>query len=394
MDQDKSLSLDEIAKEAFSQIDGICLHKVHEGDGKLHGLSYKKATSMLCSEPDPSSCETESCQGKSTITYEAPDIVVSVAGQELFRFEMLFTEIDFGFESETGQAVVVMTPAIASYQVCSRVLPRTLPRGTTWLLVLEERDTDMALEKACSLMMLVGLAGGIRSDPYAADLSAKKHLGSGSTAMLYKVSRKLHVNALPSDIVIKVASQATQPDDRNSDDEVPNPETAEKTGKVDEIETREGSKATNAEALVKEEAKKDVDKKAEAAKQGAPKESRRDNRDTNGEDGEKPQPSGRYRPLGLGRLRNEVKMLALVQRHPNVIQLHGLVRQGPASCVVLLGFCAGGDLFASVANSPYSEERCREIMLGLLSALSHIHMKGIVHRDVKVRLALHRWHAC
>ncbi|CAE7543877.1 PEPKR2 [Symbiodinium natans] len=44
----------------------------------------------------------------------------------------------------------------------------------------------------------------------------------------------------------------------------------------------------------------------------------------------------------------------------------------------------GGDLFEQVMkHGPMKEADSAEVMLGLLSALAHVHSLGIVHRDVK-----------
>jgi len=77
-------------------------------------------------------------------------------------------------------------------------------------------------------------------------------------------------------------------------------------------------------------------------------------------------------------------------RHRNIIGFHGLFKvPDPAlekawRWVVMMEYCSGGDLNDFLAaNGPCSELRSAEIMFGLLSALSHLHSQGIVHRDVK-----------
>jgi len=46
-------------------------------------------------------------------------------------------------------------------------------------------------------------------------------------------------------------------------------------------------------------------------------------------------------------------------------------------------YLCGGDVFDAVAKQLFKETRARQVMADLLSALAHIHRRGIVHRDVK-----------
>lgn len=53
-------------------------------------------------------------------------------------------------------------------------------------------------------------------------------------------------------------------------------------------------------------------------------------------------------------------------------------------CLVL-EYLRGGELFDYLSNKgPFSEDQARNVMRRLLLALQCLHVKGIVHRDLKV----------
>jgi len=90
---------------------------------------------------------------------------------------------------------------------------------------------------------------------------------------------------------------------------------------------------------------------------------------------------------------HEVRLLAAVQQHPNVVRLHGLFvsrseeeeeTPGQQKWSIVLELCKNGDLFDAIAASPFKEPQALDVMAGLLSALVHVHSRNIVHRDVKV----------
>lgn len=95
----------------------------------------------------------------------------------------------------------------------------------------------------------------------------------------------------------------------------------------------------------------------------------------------------------LASIAQEVSMFAAVQQHPNIVGFHGFfgatlgVDTWPnmATHALMMEYCGGGDL-ADYMNSnkcALPENRAKCILRGLLSALAHVHERGIVHRDVK-----------
>lgn len=87
---------------------------------------------------------------------------------------------------------------------------------------------------------------------------------------------------------------------------------------------------------------------------------------------------------------SEADLLVAVQNHPNIIRFYGLftipdvVDMDPPRWVLAMEWCCRGDLHDDVARvGAYNDTRAAAIMVGTLSALAHIHSRGIVHRDVK-----------
>jgi serine/threonine protein kinase len=84
---------------------------------------------------------------------------------------------------------------------------------------------------------------------------------------------------------------------------------------------------------------------------------------------------------------SEVSLLLAVQRHPNIVGFYGIFNYPEPDglrWVMTLQWCASGDLHDSlVAGGPYREDGAAKIIMGILSALAHVHKRGLVHRDVK-----------
>ena len=58
----------------------------------------------------------------------------------------------------------------------------------------------------------------------------------------------------------------------------------------------------------------------------------------------------------------------------------------PASIIIVMEECKGGDLFDKIVNNGIrlTEDRAREIVGCLLDAIAYLHQRDIVHRDLKV----------
>lgn len=93
-------------------------------------------------------------------------------------------------------------------------------------------------------------------------------------------------------------------------------------------------------------------------------------------------------PEAEAALRAEMLALVQVQGHPNIIRCLGLFRAphafSAAQLVLALQYCTGGDLAAYVGTrGPQPEGAAAGLMHGVLAAISHIHKRSIVHRDIK-----------
>lgn len=77
-------------------------------------------------------------------------------------------------------------------------------------------------------------------------------------------------------------------------------------------------------------------------------------------------------------LKNEVEILKSLD-HPNIVRALETFDYRDRLFIVL-ELCSGGDLYA---RDPYTEEAAARIIFCLAKAISYLHSKGIVHRDLK-----------
>lgn len=79
----------------------------------------------------------------------------------------------------------------------------------------------------------------------------------------------------------------------------------------------------------------------------------------------------------------ETSILSRV-RHPSVVQVHGVFREGDLLYLVL-DLASDGELFDEIVRREFlSEDDTRKVILQLLLALRYLHRLGIVHRDIKL----------
>jgi len=106
------------------------------------------------------------------------------------------------------------------------------------------------------------------------------------------------------------------------------------------------------------------------------------------------------------KLMAEVEFLTIVQGHPNIIGFFGIfsteeavkdaeldvraarrrttATRPPPNWSLVMEYCEAGDVFNRITTiGAYQAEEARELVGGILSALTHIHARGIIHRDVK-----------
>mmetsp|Transcript_72379 Transcript_72379/g.172888 ORF Transcript_72379/g.172888 Transcript_72379/m.172888 type:complete len:663 (-) Transcript_72379:121-2109(-) len=96
-----------------------------------------------------------------------------------------------------------------------------------------------------------------------------------------------------------------------------------------------------------------------------------------------------YEANNLNALRSEIRFLQKMCGHPNVSTLLGVFCEAGTEAhqkpqwVTITELCAGGDLFDLVADGVIQQENVMQVMVGIFSALIHLHCNRIVHRDVK-----------
>jgi calcium-dependent protein kinase len=87
-----------------------------------------------------------------------------------------------------------------------------------------------------------------------------------------------------------------------------------------------------------------------------------------------------------GRLDRELKLLKDVD-HANIVRLFS-VYESPSFMYFIMELCLGGHLGNLIARQPnkfLDEEWAKRLCKQILSAVSHIHSRGIAHRDIKLQ---------
>ena len=84
-------------------------------------------------------------------------------------------------------------------------------------------------------------------------------------------------------------------------------------------------------------------------------------------------------------LRREVEIMKAVN-HPSLVHLKGFSAEAGVRALLVINYCPGGDLFelASSKLSYLTPSLVRRIFSELVSAVRYLHLKYIVHRDIKL----------
>jgi serine/threonine protein kinase len=268
---------------------GVC-------DYELKPISVATATEMMTPDRDRSdhnmdrqwSTEEDRSVGV-VLNVSTMTMVDGIFGLQLHTVDLLFAEVDYGFDRKTGRPMIAITPA--------RGGGPDVPR--TWLVV--NCDDDRVPTQ--HILTVLGSAGVIRWDRFA-KYTTDGLIASGSTAQVYRAAKR---GSSPKSI----------------------PSAADAR--------------TDADGLVLKVMKAGLD---------------------------------------IECFRKEAKMLAAAQYHPNIIQFHGLVCPESNEIALILDRCSS-DLFAVIERKVFHERGARDSISQVLSALDHLHGKGIVHRDVK-----------
>jgi hypothetical protein len=90
---------------------------------------------------------------------------------------------------------------------------------------------------------------------------------------------------------------------------------------------------------------------------------------------------------GLKQLKEEIYIMCQLD-HPNIVRLEE-VYESHSEIYLVQEVCKGGELFDRLDEQPdyhYTEAQCARLVKQMLSSVRYIHNKGIIHRDLKVRV--------
>ena len=75
-------------------------------------------------------------------------------------------------------------------------------------------------------------------------------------------------------------------------------------------------------------------------------------------------------------------------RHKNIVELYHAFAEGK-QFIMIMEYAGGGELLEYVLNKgPLGEIAARKIFLQIANAIHYCHMRGVVHRDLKLENVL------
>jgi serine/threonine protein kinase len=81
-------------------------------------------------------------------------------------------------------------------------------------------------------------------------------------------------------------------------------------------------------------------------------------------------------------LKKEIEVLRAVN-HCNIVSYYEYF-ETKDSVIVVMERCKGDDLFEYILDhGPFQEDAAKEIIRQSLSAVAYLHMRGVIHRDIK-----------
>lgn len=82
------------------------------------------------------------------------------------------------------------------------------------------------------------------------------------------------------------------------------------------------------------------------------------------------------------RLRQEIAIMAHLAGHGNIVTLHD-VYESKSHVFIIEELCAGGSLLAHIRMGRMCEARIAHLFRGIIQAVMHCHLMGVMHRDIK-----------
>ncbi|KAF8498391.1 kinase-like domain-containing protein, partial [Gautieria morchelliformis] len=88
-------------------------------------------------------------------------------------------------------------------------------------------------------------------------------------------------------------------------------------------------------------------------------------------------------PVGMTQVQQEIEVLRNIQ-HPNIIWLYEVIQTD--NCIgIVLQYASGGDLFDHILSHEHLKyQNTCKLFAQLISGISYMHAKNIVHRDLKL----------